>query len=80
MSHRLVHSWDGLKEEEAIAVLHLAYKGMAFLGTSNAKMRRFQDRYHRSITIFVNLGLFRHFETVANIKAWIKSHRYWKML
>ena len=25
------------------------------------------------ITIFVNLGLFRHFETVTNIRTWIKS-------
>ena len=30
--------------------------------------------------IFVNLGLFRHFETVTNIRTWIKSHRYWRML
>jgi hypothetical protein len=27
-------------------------------------------------TIFVNLGLFQHFETVTNIRTWIKSHRY----
>jgi hypothetical protein len=33
-----------------------------------------------SITIFVNLGLFRHFETVTNIRTWIKWHRYWRML
>jgi hypothetical protein len=32
------------------------------------------------ITIFVNLGLFRHFETVTNIRTWMKSHRYWRML
>ena len=32
------------------------------------------------ITIFVNLGLFRHFETVSNIRTWIISHRYWRML
>jgi hypothetical protein len=32
------------------------------------------------ITIFVNLGLFQHFETVTNIRTWIKSHRYWRML
>jgi hypothetical protein len=32
------------------------------------------------ITIFVNLGLFRHFETVTNIRTWIKSHRDWRML
>jgi hypothetical protein len=32
------------------------------------------------ITIFVNLGFFRHFETVTNIRTWIKSHRYWRML
>ena len=31
-------------------------------------------------TIFVNLGLFRHFEAVTNIRTWIKSHRYWRML
>ena len=30
------------------------------------------------ITIFVNLGLFRHFETVTNMRTWIKSHRYWR--
>jgi hypothetical protein len=33
-----------------------------------------------SITIFVNLGFVRHFETVTNIRTWIKSHRYWRML
>jgi hypothetical protein len=32
------------------------------------------------ITIFVNLGFFRHFETVTNIRTWIKSHKYWRML
>ena len=32
------------------------------------------------ITIFVTLGLFRHFETVKNIRTWIKSHKYWRML
>jgi hypothetical protein len=32
------------------------------------------------ITILVNLGLFRHFETVTNIRTWIRSHRYWRML
>ena len=32
------------------------------------------------ITIFVNLGLFRHFETVTNIRTWIKSHKFWRML
>ena len=32
------------------------------------------------ITIFVNLGVFRHFETVTNIRTWIKSHIYWRML
>ena len=31
-----------------------------------------------TITIFVNLGLFRHFETVTNIRTWIKSHMYWE--
>ena len=30
--------------------------------------------YYTQITIFVNLGLFRHFETVTNIRTWIKSH------
>ena len=33
-----------------------------------------------SITIFVNLGHFRHFETVTTIRTWIKSHRYWRIL
>ena len=32
------------------------------------------------MTIFVNVGLFWHFETVTNIRTWIKSHRYWRML
>ena len=32
------------------------------------------------ITIFVNLGIFWHFETVTNIRTWIKSHKYWRML
>ena len=32
------------------------------------------------ITTFVNLGLFRHFETVTNIRTWIKPHIYWRML
>ena len=33
------------------------------------------------ITIFVNLGVFWHSETVTNIRtSWIKSHRYWRML
>ena len=32
------------------------------------------------ITIFVNLGFFQHFETVTNIRTWLKSHRYWRML
>ena len=36
--------------------------------------------YFTLITIFVNLGLFRHFETVTNTRTWIKSHRYWRML
>ena len=31
-----------------------------------------------SVTIFVNLGLFRQFETVTNITTWIKSH--WRIL
>jgi hypothetical protein len=29
-------------------------------------------RMEESITIFVNLGLIRHFETVTNIRTWIK--------
>jgi hypothetical protein len=29
-------------------------------------------KYYIYITIFVNLGLFRHFETVKNIRTWIK--------
>ena len=32
------------------------------------------------ITVFVNLGFFRHFETVTNIRTWIKSHKHWRML
>ena len=32
------------------------------------------------ITIFVNLGFFWHFETVTNIRTWINSHKYWRML
>jgi hypothetical protein len=32
------------------------------------------------ITIFVNVRLFRHFEIVTNIRTWIKSHKYWRML
>ena len=32
------------------------------------------------ITIFIKLGFFRHFETVTNIRTWIKSHWYWRML
>ena len=32
------------------------------------------------ITILIRLGLFRHFETFRNIRTWIKSHRYWRML
>ena len=27
-----------------------------------------------------NLGLCRHFETITNIRTWIKSHGYWRML
>ena len=33
-----------------------------------------------SITIFVNLGIFRNFETVTNIRTWIESHKFWRML
>jgi hypothetical protein len=33
-----------------------------------------------NITIFINLGLFRHFEIVTNIRTWIKSHKFWRML
>jgi hypothetical protein len=32
------------------------------------------------ITIFVNLGRHRHFETITNIRTWIKSHKFWRML
>jgi hypothetical protein len=32
------------------------------------------------ITIFVNLGLFGHFETGTKIRTWMKSHRYWRMM
>ena len=42
--------------------------------------RWLEFRWRSLITIFVNLGLFRHFETITNIRTWIKSHRYWKML
>jgi hypothetical protein len=38
------------------------------------------NKIRHLITIFINLGLFRHFETVTNIRTWIKSHRYWRML
>jgi hypothetical protein len=36
--------------------------------------------YIAIITIFVNLGFFQHFEIVTNIRTWIKSHRYWRLL
>ena len=36
--------------------------------------------YKSNISIFVNLGLFWHLETVTNIRTWIKSHIYWRML
>ena len=36
--------------------------------------------FKSTITIFVNLGLFRHFETVTTIRTWIILHRYWRML
>ena len=39
-----------------------------------------QQQQQQHCTIFVNLGLFRHFETVTNIRTWRKSHRYWRML
>ena len=32
------------------------------------------------IIIFINLGFFGRFETVTNIRTWIKSHRCWRML
>jgi hypothetical protein len=32
------------------------------------------------VTIFVNLGFFLAFETVTNIRTWIKSHIYWRIL
>ena len=37
------------------------------------------NSYHM-ITIFLNLGFFRHFETITSIRTWIKSHRFWRML
>ena len=40
----------------------------------------FDNNMHELITIFVNLGLFWHFETVTNIRTWIESHKYWRML
>jgi hypothetical protein len=47
---------------------------------------RMYDKHRIMIAItiiilnFVNLGLFRHFEIVTNIRTWIKSHKYWRML
>ena len=42
----------------------------------------YQKNIHKYIliTIFVDLGLFRHFEIVINIWTWMKSHIYWRML
>ena len=39
-----------------------------------------KDLNFMAIAIFVNLRFFWHFETVTNIRTWIKSHRYWRML
>ena len=51
------------------------------VGTLQHKVSHFQLHFQsKIITIFVMLGLFRHSETVTNIKTWIKSHRYWRML
>ena len=36
-------------------------------------MKRDSFQPYQSITLFVNLGRFRHFETVANMRTWIKS-------
>ena len=33
-----------------------------------------------SLYSLINLGFFRHFETVTNIRTWIKSHKYWRLL
>ena len=38
------------------------------------------QHFVQNITIFVNLRFFWHFETVTNIRTWIKSHKYWRML
>ena len=42
----------------------------------------FKNKHHNCIiiTIFINLGLFWHFEIAINIRTWIKSHKYWRML
>jgi hypothetical protein len=71
MNHSLVAG--GLVEFEKCPV-----KVQGFRKITNHFQRNLSDV--AKITIFVNLGLFRHFETVTNIRAWIKSHRYWRML
>jgi hypothetical protein len=35
-----------------------------------------EERYYS----LYHLGLFWHFETVTNIRTWIESHRYWRIL
>jgi hypothetical protein len=47
-----------------------------FVFLSQAKRATFFGQVHSFcswITIFVTLGLFRHFETITNIRTWIKS-------
>ena len=49
-------------------------------GTGSVSIPTFSFSVYASMNIFVILGLFRHFETVTNIRTWIKSHRFWRML
>ena len=53
--------------------------GITTVGFRNKWVENTCHAYTNTITIFVNLGLFRHFETVINIRTWIKSHKYWRM-
>ena len=48
--------------------------------TRGRRMMLFEFGSIVGITIFVNLGLLRHFETFTNIRTWIKPHIYWRML